>query len=1047
MARQVLPIVGLIVGAYFGNPQLGYAIGTVIGNAVDPLTIQGPKIGDVAAQTSSEGVYQPIYFGTAAGAGNMIAQGPNIIKKVEEQEGKGGPVTVTERLYKTFAIRIGVGWNGPITGVCRIWEDEKLVYDIRPGSTILTESAKFARGFRLYLGTEDQLPDPDLEAIYGIGNTPAYVGRAYIVFPKKDITDRRSISSYRFEVVGNPDGAIVNPGFSETATISGAYETVYTYLKSNGNLAFASAATVSIADGGIFTVGEFNSDLTVLSSTAVTWNSTGSPGDSRLFFRATEQGGKAISADDTYGYCKLLNNGAYVAFYRPSDAIADTWWYNEAGYSPEYGGLIFFDDFHMYLGVRRTGASGNYANRLLKFGLTGPSPVAEVALATGVGTTNNPRFWMHRSRDTNIYVISQDGTFSAYNSSLVLQYTIAFPLSINDLRGFGIDNGRICMVYGAGGGAFTGVVSFYKILDWSLLSSFNHASVYGNVNTKVTFSDDSCYIQCRNFVGRIEVAQIAPAGMDLSDIVSTIHGFVKQDSSKFNVTELEGINVDGLILAGGYSGADAIRTLAGIYFFDSPEYDKKIYHRLRGKPVVNTFVYEDLVDEPEESTREQAIEYPRKLHLDYQNAIIEYAPAKATSARESQDIRVVGEANLQAPVVLDADLAAQKAAILHKISWADADGEVTFTIPDKFLGLVAGDCVGLSLRGTVRRLRIDKQEYNPGTIKLFTRNDRQSAYTSNVTGVPVPIPTPPPPSIVGPSEIEALDIPALLDIHDQSAPVRYIAVGGLTPAWYGASVQESLDAGANFSPLISNFSPGTTMGTLLDDVADASEHYPDTTNVLHVQFDLPVEIDSLTNAQFLSEGGALAVENADGTWELMQYRDADDLGDGEYTFSPLLRGRLNSGTESHLAGRRVVVLAGVQVVSTQSSYIGQSVVHRAISFGESAETASIDTITYEAKSQQEWPVANILLQRVVNTINVTIVPRHRFGTEDNPVQSINWIGYRITATDGANTITLPDHASPTAAIDATGWASPVTVTVAQLNRITGPGPSESESIA
>lgn len=36
MARQVLPIVGAVVGAYFGNPQLGYAIGPCEGKAVDP---------------------------------------------------------------------------------------------------------------------------------------------------------------------------------------------------------------------------------------------------------------------------------------------------------------------------------------------------------------------------------------------------------------------------------------------------------------------------------------------------------------------------------------------------------------------------------------------------------------------------------------------------------------------------------------------------------------------------------------------------------------------------------------------------------------------------------------------------------------------------------------------------------------------------------------------------------------------------------------------------------------------------------------------------
>lgn len=32
MARQVLPIVGAVIGAFYGNPQLGYAIGSPAGS-------------------------------------------------------------------------------------------------------------------------------------------------------------------------------------------------------------------------------------------------------------------------------------------------------------------------------------------------------------------------------------------------------------------------------------------------------------------------------------------------------------------------------------------------------------------------------------------------------------------------------------------------------------------------------------------------------------------------------------------------------------------------------------------------------------------------------------------------------------------------------------------------------------------------------------------------------------------------------------------------------------------------------------------------------
>lgn len=216
MARTVLPIAGAIVGAAFGAPQIGWMIGSVVGNAIDPQRIKGPRIGDVNLQTSQEGTPRPIVYGTAAVMGNLIDRGP--LEKVitQDRQGKGGgPVVENESLYMTFAIRI---CEGPIKSVSRIWEDEKLVYDVRPESTILDDSAKYAQGFTLYKGEETQLPDPDLEMIHGVGNTPAYRGSAYIVFKRKNLTDRRgSIPQFRFEV----NGCITSISTAQTPPIAG----------------------------------------------------------------------------------------------------------------------------------------------------------------------------------------------------------------------------------------------------------------------------------------------------------------------------------------------------------------------------------------------------------------------------------------------------------------------------------------------------------------------------------------------------------------------------------------------------------------------------------------------------------------------------------------------------------------------------------------------------------------------------------------------------------------------------------------------------------
>jgi len=240
MARQVLTIAGAVVGSFFGFPQLGFAIGSLIGNAVDPVTVQGPKIGDLAVQTSRDGVPRPIVFGTAAVTGNIIDRSsPKIVKK-KERSGKGGPVTVTERVYMSYAIRI---CEGPATSITRVWENEKLVYDGRLESTIVADSTKFLTKTTFYLGGESQLPDPTLEAIHGVGSTPAHRGTCYAVWKDKDLTDfGGSIPQYRFEVNGilstiDPSaGNVINllhfNGANNSTTFTD--ETGKTWVQNNG---------------------------------------------------------------------------------------------------------------------------------------------------------------------------------------------------------------------------------------------------------------------------------------------------------------------------------------------------------------------------------------------------------------------------------------------------------------------------------------------------------------------------------------------------------------------------------------------------------------------------------------------------------------------------------------------------------------------------------------------------------------------------------------------------------------------------------------------
>jgi hypothetical protein len=231
VARQVLPIVGAVVGAYFGGAagaQLGWAIGSVIGNAVDPLVVKGPQIGDLAQQTSQEGVPRPIVFAVSPPmAGNIVACGQPVISTKRTSQGKGGgPVTESQTVHRTYCIAI---CEGPITAVLRVWKNGSLVYDARPGSTMDNSKFLFQGGF--HLGGFDQMPDSDLEGLFGVGNTPAMRGTAYMMKVNEDLTDMRgAVPQYTFQVMrcegtyltSRPYAVEAEDAFSADASVTGA---------------------------------------------------------------------------------------------------------------------------------------------------------------------------------------------------------------------------------------------------------------------------------------------------------------------------------------------------------------------------------------------------------------------------------------------------------------------------------------------------------------------------------------------------------------------------------------------------------------------------------------------------------------------------------------------------------------------------------------------------------------------------------------------------------------------------------------------------------
>ncbi len=200
MATLVLTAVG---GALAG--PFGAAIGALAGQYADqaligrPAARQGPRLTELALQTSSYGTQIPKLFGTMRVAGTVIWS-TDLIESSAISHAKGQPSVTTYSYAASFAVLLSAR---PILSVGRIWADGNLLRGA-------AGDFKATTGFRLHLGGEDQAADP-LIASAENGLTPAHRGCAYAVFEGLALGDYgNGIPSLTFEVVA--DAAPVGTG-------------------------------------------------------------------------------------------------------------------------------------------------------------------------------------------------------------------------------------------------------------------------------------------------------------------------------------------------------------------------------------------------------------------------------------------------------------------------------------------------------------------------------------------------------------------------------------------------------------------------------------------------------------------------------------------------------------------------------------------------------------------------------------------------------------------------------------------------------------------
>ncbi|MFL6689724.1 MAG: glycoside hydrolase/phage tail family protein [Alphaproteobacteria bacterium] len=393
-----------------------------------------------------------------------------------------------------------------------------------------------------------------------------------------------------------------------------------------------------------------------------------------------------------------------------------------------------------------------------------------------------------------------------------------------------------------------------------------------------------------------------------------------------NFSDIDVSNIDGVVT--GYavtdtmSVRDALQPLSVAYFFDAVESEGEIEFVARGRPNPLALYESDLVI-PEQGepnfgfslTRAQETDLPTDTRIAYIDVDADYRQAVAEARRLVGASDRVTQAAL--PIVMDQASAIGIGERLLQDAWVMRE-HAAFALPPSQLALDPTDEVLLDAGGRERRLRLTEVN-DAGARSIQAVATDPSIYEE----------------IVGPArasgQMQGLSSPgralaAFLDLPwltEEQKPWDACAAAFALP-WPGSVLVFRSATDSNFVRDTTLTKAGTIGETTADFFAGPAWRW-DEMNELKIAVYDGTALSSLDDLSVLGGANALAVQNEDGEWEVLQFATATLTGPGEWTLSRLLRGQ--RGTEGAMrspvgAGARVVLLdsALMQLGLSQAEY-------------------------------------------------------------------------------------------------------------------------------
>lgn len=1082
--QAILTIGGTAVGAFFGNPQLGYLIGSAAGQALFPTdlgTVSGPRLNDLAVQTSTVGAPIPIVYGTFAISGNLIWSS-GIIESVsrKKQGGKGGP-TQTVKTY-SYSVNCAIGvCEGAIGGILRVWADAKLIYDARPqqeGESMeaytarLVSNAAMLSRMEVYLGDNEQLADPTIESFEGAGNISAFRGLAYVVFNEFQLADYGNrIPNFRFEVTNVP-----------------VPEYLWDVSKGipTGNEFSLNANTYPL-------LGDAHFSTTISPPTLA--NPYGTPLLNMLITSHTGTGPAATRKVTRYRI-----EGVWGDTFDPitGPTIDDAVWdFADWEYIEQMTPMPPFTNWAVQtdiIGGVSYGALGidlylnwSQGEHIYKMGLT---PAYQLSSAGYAGVndslvTGNNDYPVSLVWEPSGYkLLSVASLITDGGSPRAYTYTYQFPWSISSTL-LDLDTvSLIALPYeealpSGGFGSnlrlsldLTGMHAYVTSNDppritwielttaWDMSSGtrMSHLDAYSPNTTdllNIQFhpmghmfwsvergnAADGTGQTPRKVVEYILSDPVVPEKITLGQIVDDICNRCGLRDAQIDVSDLTEF-VDGYCITRPMSGRDAISPLRTFGWFDCVESSGVLKWPTRGKAAVAALTVNDLAAHESNGTRPpsvetdrtQELELPRRLRVHYLQTAMNYEPGEQSASRraagnlEIQDLEVAVSmsdqkaAQISEVVLYDLWVSRSRHRIFLDQSWLKLDPADAITVPidgrQERLRIVD---IGTSLTGV---LRLECVRDDDGVYESFAVGS-QPAYSGTGGGTV---------AIVGEGEVVLMDLPLLRDSDNDAG--YYAAIHAPdSNTFSGAALFRSPD-GVTYESVATTTSEAY-IGTLDGALPAGPTGVIDEGNTLVIDGLPDNALESIAEASLLAGLNAAAI-GADGRWEIIQFRDANLVGSpAQWQLTGLVRGR--RGTEwavgtSQDGDTFVLLDAAIMRVPMNIGAIGAARNHKAVLVGTSLEAAAVVSFTGRGVALEPFSPVQAEGEWDGGDFVITWIRRGRIGQElpggaDIPL-SEETEAYEVDILDGPDVVRTLSSVTPT-----------VTYTAAQITADFGSPPA------